>query len=207
DAAAPAVGDASVNGQAGVVLNIWAQYGANTLEATRGVEHALDEMAPLLRGEHVKVFPRVFRAANFIEIATHNINVALILGAILVTVVLFLFLANMRSAAISCIAIPLSLLTAIVILQRLGMSLNTMTLGGLAIAIGEVVDDAVIDVENIQRRLRERADRSVFDVVFDASIEVRGAVVYATFAVVLVFIPVLTMSGLAGRLFAPMALA
>jgi CzcA family heavy metal efflux pump len=211
DAAEPAIGDASVNARPGVVLNIWAQYGANTLEATRGVENALDQLAPVLKSEGISVYPRVFRAANFIELATHNINVSLLLGAILVSVVLFLFLANLRSAAISCTAIPLSLLAGVIVLQRLGYSLNTMTLGGLAIAIGEVVDDGVIDVENIQRRLRENRKlaepRSILEVVFDASLEVRSAIIYATFSVVLVFVPVLTMSGLAGRLFAPMALA
>jgi CzcA family heavy metal efflux pump len=207
DAPEAAISDASLQGRRGVIINLWAQYRANTLDTTRGVEQALRDLDPELKREGVTVYPRVFRAANFIELATHNINAALLLGAVLVIVVLFLFLADLRAAAISCTAIPLSLLAAVVVLQRLGISLNTLTLGGLAIAIGEVVDDAVIDVENIQRRLRENADRSVFDVVFDASLEVRGAVVYATFAVILVFVPILTMSGLAGRLFAPMALA
>jgi CzcA family heavy metal efflux pump len=207
DAPAPAISEASVMAKRAVVINVWAQYLANTLEATAGVEHALDELGPAFKAQGITVYPRVFRAANYIELATHNINVALILGAILVVVVLFLFLANFRAAAISCTAIPLSLLVGVVVLQKLGLSLNTMTLGGLAIAIGEVVDDAVIDVENIQRRLRENSGRPFLDVIFDASLEVRGAVVYATFAVVLVFMPVLTMSGLAGRLFAPMALA
>ncbi len=207
DAPAPPISEASVMAKRAVVINVWAQYLANTLEATGGVERALDELGPALKRQGIAVYPRIFRAANYIELATHNINVALILGAILVIVVLFLFLANFRAAAISCTAIPLSLLAGVVILQQFGLSLNTMTLGGLAIAIGEVVDDAVIDVENIQRRLRESRDRRFLDVIFDASLEVRGAVVYATFAVALVFMPVLTMSGLAGRLFAPMALA
>ncbi|MEK6371682.1 MAG: efflux RND transporter permease subunit [Acidobacteriota bacterium] len=211
DAPAPPISDASVMGQRAVIINVWAQYLANTLEATAGVERALDELAPALKAQGISVHPRMFRAANYIELATHNINVALILGAILVVVVLFLFLANFRAAAISCTAIPLSLLMGVIILQKLGLSLNTMTLGGLAIAIGQVVDDAVIDVENIQRRLRENAragtPRPFLDVIFDASLEVRGAIVYATFAVALVFVPILTMSGLAGRLLAPMALA
>lgn len=207
DAAEPAISAASINGKRGVIINLWAQYRANTMETTEGVERAVDQLAPALKRDGVAIDPRVFRAANFIELATHNINVALFLGAFLVIAVLFLFLANLRAAAISCTAIPLSLLIGVVILQRFGLSLNTMTLGGLAIAIGEVVDDAVIDVENIQRRLRENRNRSALDVIFDASLEVRGAVVYATFAVALVFVPILTMSGLAGRLFAPMALA
>jgi CzcA family heavy metal efflux pump len=132
----------------------------------------------------------------------------LMIGALLIVVVLFLFLFKMRTAVISCTAIPLSLVSAVIIMEHLGASINTMTLGGLAIAIGEVVDDAVIDVENIYRRLREnrRANepRSAFRVILDASLEVRSAVVYATVAVVLVFFPVLAMSGLAGKLFAPL---
>jgi CzcA family heavy metal efflux pump len=207
DTPAPAISDASVMGKRAVILNLWAQYRANTLETTAGVERALDQLAPALKASGITVYPSVFRAANFIELATHNITVALFLGAFLVVIVLFLFLSSFRAAAISCTAIPLSLLMAIVLLQRLGFSLNTLTLGGLAIAIGEVVDDAVIDVENIQRRLRENRGRPRLEVIFDASLEVRGAVVYATFAVALVFIPILTMSGVAGRLFAPMALA
>jgi len=207
DAAAPPISDASVMGRRGVILNLWAQYRANTLETTAGVEHALDQLTPALKASGITVYPAIFRSANFIELATHNINVALYLGAFLVVAVLFLFLSSFRAAAISCTAIPLSLLVAIVLLQRFGFSLNTLTLGGLAIAIGEVVDDAVIDLENIQRRLRENRGKPRLEVIFDASLEVRGAVVYATFAVALVFVPILTMSGLAGRLFAPMGLA
>jgi len=127
----------------------------------------------------------------------------LLIGAALVIVVLSLFLFNVRTAAISCTAIPLSLLSGVIVLESLGFSLNTMTLGGLAIAIGEVVDDAVIDVENILRRLRENRHlehpQPPVRVVYDASIEVRSAVVYATFAVVLVFLPIVTLSGVAGR--------
>ncbi len=153
----------------------------------------------------------ILRPARFIATATGNVRSALLLGALLVVVVLSLFLFNLRTAAISCTAIPLSLLAAVTVLERLGISLNTMTLGGLAIAIGEVVDDAVIDVENILRRLRENRRREqplpALRVIYDASIEVRSAVVYATFAVVLVFVPILTMTGVAGRLFAPLGMA
>ena len=207
DAPEPAISGATVMGRPAVVLNLWTQYGANTIETTNGVDAALAELEPVLKSSGVKVWPDLFRAAKFIDTATHNIRVSLIIGAILVIVVLFLFLADFRSAAISCTAIPLSLLAAVAVLQRMGLTLNTMTLGGLAIAIGEVVDDAVIDVENIVRRLRERTGEPPLRVVFEASIEVRSAVVYATFAVALVFIPIMTMSGLAGRLFGPMALA
>src|SRR5262249_1983601 len=136
---------------------------------------------------------------------------SLLIGAAMVAVVLFLFLLDVRVAFISMTAIPLSLLAAVIALERLGFTLNTMTLGGLAIALGEVVDDAIIDVENIVRRLREDAalatPRRLLDVVFDASLEVRGSVVYAAVVVVIVFVPVLMLSGLQGRMFAPLGLA
>lgn len=211
EAPAPPSGAAAIMGHPGVFLMISAQYGANTLELTRKIEQALEELRSTLSEEGVTLYSDLFRPANFIQRSIHNVQTSLLIGAILVIIVLFLFLFNFRTAAISCTAIPLSLLASITIMQRLGLSLNTMTLGGLAIAIGEVVDDAVIDVENILRRLRENRQltnpRSVFRVILDASIEVRSAVVYATFAVVLVFIPVLTMSGVAGRIFAPLGLA
>jgi CzcA family heavy metal efflux pump len=208
EAPAPPIGSASVGGKRGVSLIIDAAYGANTLEVTRGIDRALADLRSSLDAQGVIIHPDVLRAADFIEVALRNVRTSLYVGAGLVVVVLFLFLFNFRTAAISCTAIPLSLLAAIIALEKMGLSLNTMTLGGLSIAIGEVVDDAVIDVENIYRRLREnRASlnpRSSFQVVFDASIEVRSAVVYATFAVVLVFFPVLNLSGLAGSLFGPL---
>ena len=205
---APRLGAASVMAQPAVMLMISAQYGANTLEVTRNLDSALAQLRPALEKEGIHLDSRIFRPARFIDTALHNLRTSLIIGGILVIVVLFLFLFNFRTAAISCAAIPLSLLAATIIIERLGYSLNTMTLGGLAIAIGEVVDDAVIDVENIYRRLRENRampqPRSIFSVVLDASIEVRSAVVYATFAVILVFFPVLTMSGVAGKIFSPL---
>jgi len=211
EAPEPPIGAAAIMGHPGVALDISAQYGANTLEVTQKVEQALNELRPTLKSQDVILHPNLFRPANFIETAIGNIRTSLIIGAALVVIVLFLFLFNFRTAAISLTAIPLSLLAAAITLERLGLSLNTMTLGGLAIAIGQVVDDAVIDVENILRRLRENRrlenPRPVFQVVLDAAIEVRSPVVYATFAVALVFIPVLTLSGLAGRLFAPLGIA
>lgn len=211
DGAAPAISAASVMGKPAVVLNLWTQYGANTVETTNGVDAALDELQPMLAREGVTLDARLFRAANFIDTSTTNIEHSLLIGGILVMVVLFLFLGHARAAAISCAAIPLSLLAAVAVMQQLGFTLNTMTLGGLAIAIGEVVDDAVIDIENILRRLRERGPglgiRERLDVILHASIEVRSAVVYATLSVIAVFFPILTMSGLSGKLFAPMALA
>lgn len=211
EAPAPPIGAAAIMGQPAVILRISAQYGANTLEVTRGVDQALAELRPALEAQGITLHPDILRPAKFIETALRNVRTSLLIGAALVVVVLFLFLFNLRTAAISCTAIPLSLLAAVIVLERFGFSLNTMTLGGLAIAIGEVVDDAVIDVENIYRRLRENRalenPQSTFRVVLNASIEVRSAVVYATFAVILVFVPVLTMSGLAGRIFAPLGVA
>jgi CzcA family heavy metal efflux pump len=208
-APAPRIGGATVMGQPGLVLMVWAQYGANTLEVTSALDRSIAELKPALARQGIDLHSDVFRPANFIHTALHNLGVSLLIGGVLIIVVLFLFLFNLRTAVISCTAIPLSLLAAIIIMEHLGATLNTMTLGGLAIAIGEVVDDAVIDVENIYRRLREnrRAGglRSTFQVILEASLEVRSAVVYATFAVILIFFPVLTMSGLAGRLFAPLA--
>jgi CzcA family heavy metal efflux pump len=211
EGAAPPFGAASIEGKTGVVLVISGQYGSNTADVTAQVEQALKDLNPALKEQGIAMRSDLFRPANFINIAVHNVRNSLLLGAVFVVIILFLFLFDMRVAAISCTAIPLSLLVAVTIMGRMGFTLNTLTLGGLAIAIGEVVDDAVIDVENILRRLRENAaaghPRSVFAVVLSASLEVRSAVVYATFAVILVFIPILTLSGVAGRLFAPLGIA
>lgn len=210
-APAPAFGAASINGQPCVLLAVSSQPNVNTLAISGRLDQALTELKPALTAEQITLHTNLFRPASFVLIALHNIRSALLIGGILVVIVLFLFLFDLRTAMISCIAIPLSLLTATVVLASLGYSLNVMTLGGLAIAIGEVVDDAVIDVENILRRLRENrhseSPRSVFRVALEASLEVRSAVVYATFAVVLVFLPVLAISGLAGRIFAPLGVA
>jgi CzcA family heavy metal efflux pump len=210
-APAPAVGAASIEGQAGVMLVVEEQYGANTLAVTRALEQRLAQLKPALAAEGVTLHPDLFRPANFIETAISHLRTALLIGAALVLGVLFLFMFNVRAAAISVTAIPLSLLAAVIVLNHFGIGLNTMTLGGLAIAIGEVVDDAIVDVENIFRRLRENrlltTPLHAAQVVLNASLEVRGAVIYATFIVALVFVPVLTLSGVAGSLFGPLALA
>jgi CzcA family heavy metal efflux pump len=207
----PKFGDTIIQGKPGVLLTMSSQYGANTMEVTEGLEAALKDMAPVFQTEGITLYPRLHRPATFIDAALHNIRSSLLLGGLLVIVVLFLFLGHFRTAFISVTAIPLSLLTAIIVMDHFGVTLNTITLGGLAIAIGEVVDDAIIDVENIFRRLRENQllanPRSVFQVVLDASLEVRTAVVYATFIVALVFLPVLTLTGLQGKFFAPLALS
>src|SRR5882724_2616797 len=203
----PKFGDAQILGERGVVMEVYGQYRANTMEVTRAVEEALAEMAPAFASQNITVHPLLFRPANFIEASISNVGQSLIIGGLLVAVVLFFFLLDWRTAFISFASIPLSLLAAVIVLDRFGVSLNTLTLGGFAIAIGVVVDDAIIDVENILRRVRENLTRSqprpLFQVVLDASLEVRSAVVYATFIVALVFMPVLLMSGVQGRLFAP----
>ena len=207
----PRFGDALVMGRPGVLLTMSGQYGANTMEVTERVESALADMQPVFEKAGIEVFPRLHRPATFIETALGNVQHSLLIGAALVAVVLVLFLLDLRTAFISFVSIPLSLLAAVVVLRWFGATLNTMTLGGFAVAIGVVVDDAIIDVENILRRLRENAalalPRPLVAVVLDASLEVRSAVVYATFVVAIVFLPVLTMSGLQGRFFAPLGTA
>jgi CzcA family heavy metal efflux pump len=224
EAAEPKYGDTRIQGRPGVLLTMSSQYGANTMEATKALELALNEMKPVFEKQGIQLYGRLHRPATFIEVALRNMEHSLWLGAILVAVVLFLMLGSVRTAFISLTAIPLSLLTAVVVLEKMGITLNTITLGGLAIALGEVVDDSIIDVENIFRRLREyqlanaakgldaaksgvEKYQEIFKVVLDASMEVRGSVVYATFIVVLVFVPVLTLTGLQGSFFAPLALA
>ena len=211
DAPEPAISAAQVDGQAGVLLMVGAQIGANTVEVTARVEAALAELRPGLEREGIALRTDLFRPANFIAIANGHVLQALALGGVLVVVVLFLFLLDWRTSVISAVAIPVSLIAAVAVLQAMGESLNTMTLGGLAIAIGEVVDDAVIGVENVVRRLRENrragAPRQGAAIVLDAVLEVRSSVAYATFAVLLVFLPVLALTGVAGRLFGPLALA
>jgi CzcA family heavy metal efflux pump len=207
----PPIGGALINGQPGIMLMISQQYGANTREITTRVEAALQQLRPGLEAEKVELHADLFRPANFIDTATNNVLGALAVGGALVIIVLFLFLFDWRASVISSTAIPLSLIAAVLALQWMGETLNTMTLGGLAIAIGEVVDDAVIGVENVMRRLRENGRRAEPGpeprVVLDAILEVRIAVVYATFAVLLVFFPILALPGVAGRLFGPLGVA
>jgi len=211
EAGAPKFGDTLIMGKSGVFMSMGSQYGANTMDVTLAVEAALKDMQPLFDREQITVYPRLHRPATFIENSLHNINHSLYLGAIMVAVVLFVFLGHFRTAFISLTAIPLSLLTAIILLDKLGVTLNTITIGGLAISIGAVVDDAIIDVENIFRRLRENQalgrPHSTFKVTLDACIEVYSAVGYATFIVALIFLPVLTLTGLVGSFFAPLALS
>ena len=207
----PPISAALIDGKAGVLLMVGAQYGANTLAVTEKVEAALAELRPALERDGITLRADLFRPANFVSVATGHVVQALALGGVLVVAVLFVFLFDWRTALISALAIPLSLIAAVLVLRLSGESLNTMTLGGLAIAIGEVVDDAVIGTENVTRRLRENRragdPRSGAAVIVDAILEVRVSVAYATFAVLLVFLPVLALTGVPGRLFGPLAVA
>jgi CzcA family heavy metal efflux pump len=215
----PPIGDAVINGGPGILLIVEKQPQANTLELTRQVESALDALKPGLKD--VEVDPTIFRPATFIERAIDNLTKALAVGCGLVALILLTFLFDWRTAVISLTAIPLSLVAALLVISYSGATINTMVLAGLVIALGEVVDDAIIDVENISRRLKI-ADlrlpishhqssisnhKSPFRVVLEASLEVRSAVVYASLIVVLVFVPVFFLDGLAGAFFRPLALA
>ena len=205
----PAIGDAVINDGPGLLLIVEKQLGANTLQVTQDVEAVLAELAPGMRD--VVVDPTIFRPATFIEMSLQNLNRALLVGCVLVMIVLLLFLADWRTAFISSIAIPLSLLAAGLLLHYRGGTLDTMVLAGLVIALGEVVDDAIIGVENVVRRLRLNRElekpRPAIAVVLDASVEVRSAVLYGTMIVMLVFLPVFMLEGLTGAFFRPLALS
>ncbi len=203
-------GDAGFMGDDAVIVSVEKQPDVDSIALTQQVEVALAEMSAALP-DGVKADNILFRQATFIETSISNVQKVLLEAIAVVAVVLFLFLLNLRTTIISLTAIPVSILVSAIIFYWMGLSINTMTLGGLAIAIGELVDDAVVDVENIFRRLRENREkgnpRSVFDVVVSASQEVRSGIVYATMTIVLVFVPLFALSGIEGRLFAPLGQA
>jgi len=200
-------GDAGYMSKPAVIVSVEKQPNVDTVKLTQQITQVLAEMEASLPSG-VKANEIIFRQASFIENSIQNVERVLFEAALVVAVILFAFLLNWRTTAISLTAIPVSILTTAIIFKLLGLSINTMTLGGLAIAIGELVDDAVVDVENIFRRLRENREqgnpRSVFDVVVSASNEVRSGIVYATMIIVLVFVPLFALSGIEGRLFAPL---
>ena len=205
-------GDGSHNGQPAVILGIQRQPDVNTLALTRDLEAVLDEIqADLPAG--MQLDARLFRQADFIELALGNLTTALRDGTILVVLVTLVFLANLRAGAITLLAIPLSLLAAVVGLRLSGLSINSMTLGGMAIAVGALVDDAIVDVENVTRRLRENAGlpaasrRPTLEVVYRASREIRSSIVFATVIVMLVFLPLFSLTGVEGRLLQPLGFA
>ncbi len=203
-------GDASVNAAPAVILSIQKQPGANTVELSRQVDAALKELQRTLPPD-VKINNEVFRQERFIKAAVDNVKEALRDGAILVTIILFLFLLNFRTTAISLTAIPLSFIVAGLVLNAFGFTVNTMTLGGLAVAIGELVDDSIVDVENVFRRLRENrhspTPKPVLSVIYHASSEVRNSIVFATIIVFIVFLPIFALQGVEGKIFLPLGLA
>jgi len=208
----PARGTASYRGQPAVVLSVQKQPGANTLALTAEIDRVLEDLERTLPAG-VAIETENFRQADFIEVAIHNVSAALRDGTALVLIILFLFLGNVRTTLISFVAIPLSLVAGVLVISAFGGGLNTMTLGGFTIAIGALVDDAIIDVENVFRRLRENHRRPVdgrrpaFDVVFRASSEVRSAILFATLVIALVFLPLLVLPGIEGRLLRPLGVA
>jgi len=203
-------GDASVNARPAVILTVEKQPGASTVDLTAAVEKALEELKPSLPSD-VRLNPEVFQQKNFIVNSLTNVEEALRDGFILVIIVLFLFLLNFRTTIITLTAIPLSLVITALVFNWFDISINTLTLGGLAIAIGELVDDAIVDVENVFRRLRENREhgspKNALQVIYDASSEVRNSIVYATIIVVLVFLPLFQLQGIEGRIFAPLGIA
>jgi len=205
----PMRGDAAVNGIRGVIMSVTKAPGFDTIDLTRRVESAIDELQANLP-DNIRLEP-LFRQSDFIENAVGNLKEAILDGGIMVSIVLFLFLLNLRTTFITLMAIPLSFVCTLLLFHLWGLSVNSMTLGGLAVAIGIVVDDAIVDVENVYRRLRENALSSqpapYLNVIASASAEIRHSILYATLFIILVFFPLLGLSGVEGRLFAPIAIA
>lgn len=208
----PKRGEGSTRGNPAVILGIQKQPGANTLRLTKELDRVLDDISAKLPAG-MTIDRRIFRQADFIEVAIHNVKAALRDGGLLVVVIVLVFLGNLRATLITLTAIPLSLVVTVLVLQAFGATINTMTLGGMAIAIGALVDDAVIDVENVFRRLREnhhkpeQKRRPVLRVIFDASVEIRSSIVFATLIIGLVFLPIFFLSGVEGRLLKPLGIA
>ncbi|MCB1049064.1 MAG: efflux RND transporter permease subunit [Acidobacteria bacterium] len=203
-------GEGSLNGKPAVILGIQKQPATNTIQLTQDLDQVIQDIQTSLPS-NIRIETDIFRQADFIEVSIANVLEALRDGAILVILIVLLFLGNWRATGITVLAIPLSLVVAIIFLKWMGGTLNTMTLGGMAIAIGALVDDAIIDVENVVRRLRENAlkphPQSWFHVVYEASKEVRVSIVFATFIIVLVFLPLFFLTGVEGRLLRPLGIA
>ncbi len=205
-------GDAGVNGKPAVILTIEKQPSANTVELTNDIERAIEELRSSMPAD-VKINPEIFQQKHFIANSVNNVEEALRDGFFLVIIILLLFLMNFRTTVITLTAIPLSIVITAIIFKIFGISINTLTLGGLAIAIGELVDDAIVDVENVFRRLKENhrlpidQKQPFLRVIYQASSEVRNSIVYATIIVVLVFLPLFWLQGIEGKIFAPLGIA
>ena len=210
--AAIPMGTASQNAKPAVIISVSKQTNINTLSVTKNIERNLEEISKTFPAD-VKMDTKIFRQADFIETSVHNVGKALIEGAIFVIIVLFLFLGSFRTTLISVVAIPLSLLGTVIVMHFLGMNINTMSLGGMCIAIGSLVDDAIIDVENVYKRLRQNHRKpqhereKIFNVVFDASKEIRASILNATLIIIVAFIPLFFLSGMEGRMLKPLGIA
>ncbi len=206
------IGRGSYNGAPAVILAIAKQPQANTIELTKRIDNTLAKLA-VNQPENIIIYDEVFRQANFIQASISNLQKSLLEGAVFVLIVLILFLMNWRITFISLLAIPLSFVSAIIVLNYLGYNINTMSLGGLAIAIGSLVDDAIIDVENVLKRLREnallpKADQQGFiPIIYDASLEIRPSILNATLIIIVSFVPLFFLSGIEGRLLQPLGIA
>ena len=206
------IGDGALKGEPAVILTVMKQPQTNTLELTDRIDVAIDDLKKSLPAD-IKINTRIFRQADFINASISNIQKTLIEGSIFVVIILFIFLMNWRATVISLIAIPISLLVSILTLKWLGFTINTMSLGGMAIAIGDLVDDAIIDVENVYRRLKENAAKPleqkepVLNLIYNASVEIRSSVINATFIIIAAFLPLFFLSGMEGRLLAPLGIA
>lgn len=210
--AAPKIGDGSLKGEPAVIMTVMKQPATNTLELTGKIEEAIADIQRNLHSD-IEINTKIFRQADFINASIGNIQKVLIEGTAFVIIILFLFLMNWRATAISLLAIPISLIVAILTLKWLGFTINTMSLGGMAIAIGDLVDDAIIDVENVFKRLKENAKRPTeqqtnkLKVIFDASFEIRTSIINATFIIIVAFLPLFFLSGMEGKLLAPLGIA
>lgn len=209
---APKIGDAAVSGKPSVILTLLKQPNANTLELTEQIDEAIASIQPQLPAG-VEINTHIFRQANFIQASIDNLQKTLLEGAVFVSIVLFLFLLNWRTTVISLVAIPISLLVTIIFLKLFGFTINTMSLGGMAIAIGVIVDDAIIDVENIFKRLRENVAKppserkSNLQIIFEASSEIRNSILIATLIIIAAFVPLFFLSGMEGRLLQPLGVS
>ncbi len=206
------IGDGSLQGKPAVILTVMKQPATNTLELTDKIDSAMADLS-LNLSKDIHINTRIFRQADFIKASVNNIQKVLIEGSLFVIIILMMFLMNWRATTISLIAIPISLLVAFLTLRWLGFTINTMSLGGMAIAIGDLVDDAIIDVENVLKRLKENAMKPIAErinkltVIYDASVEIRSSVINATFIIIAAFIPLFFLSGMEGRLLVPLGIA